>query len=73
MVQKIAHMPNEIIYTKRAFSNRTSYVSCPISQVLILKQLYIIMSKNLEFMVVANTIGAVHTVVPIRTLAGVKQ
>ena len=31
------------------------------------------MSKNLEFMVVANTIGALHTVVTIRIFAGMNQ
>ena len=61
------------LHQRSIFSNRTSYVLCPISQVLILKQLYIIMSKSLGFMVVANTIGAVHTVVTIRIIAGVKQ
>ena len=37
-------------------------------QVLILKQPYRIMSKNLEFIVVANTIGAIN-----RIFEGVKQ
>jgi hypothetical protein len=41
--------------------------------VLILIILYRIMSKNVEFVVTANTIVAVHPVVTIRIFAGVKQ
>ncbi len=49
-------------------------ITYTIGQVLILKQLYGIMSKNVEFIVAANTIVAIYSIITInRISARMKQ